>query len=47
MPLNLMRNLVALIEHQIRQYEQAFGPIPEHPNKPDWLREREESERNV
>jgi hypothetical protein len=41
MPLNLMRNLVALIERQIAQYERSFGSIPDHPNKPDWMQEQE------
>lgn len=40
-PLNLMRNLVALIERQIAQYERSFGKIPEHPNKPEWMKEQE------
>ena len=45
MPLNLMRNFAALIEVQIRQYEASFGQeIPEHPNKPPWLREQEKEQ---
>jgi hypothetical protein len=46
LPLNLARNLAALIEHQARQYEKSFGPIPEHPNKPDCMKEQE-AERNA
>jgi len=40
-PLNLMVNLIALLERQAEGYEENFGPLPEHPNKPDWLKEKE------
>jgi hypothetical protein len=37
MPLNLMRNVIALLERQVSAYEQSFGAIPVHPNRPPWL----------
>jgi hypothetical protein len=40
-PLNLMRSLIALLQRQLAAYEQSFGEISEHPNKPDWLKEFE------
>jgi hypothetical protein len=43
LPLNLMRNVVALLERQIQAYEDSFGSISEHPNKPPWLRQQEEA----
>lgn len=30
-PLNLMRNVVALLNRQIEAYETSFGPLPKHP----------------
>jgi hypothetical protein len=38
LPLNIMRSLIAVLERQVENYEQSFGPIPDHPNKPDWLK---------
>lgn len=40
-PLNLMRNLIALLQLTLDNYETNFGAIPEHPNKPVWLKEAE------
>jgi Protein of unknown function (DUF3467) len=44
-PLNLMKNLIAVLQRQVEGYEQSFGAIPEHPNKPDWLKQAEAEER--
>jgi Protein of unknown function (DUF3467) len=41
-PLNLMPSLVALLQRQIEAYEQSFGKLPEHPNKPAWMVEASE-----
>jgi hypothetical protein len=41
LPLNLMRSFIAVLQRQVEAYEQSFGPIPEHPNKPDWLKAAE------
>jgi hypothetical protein len=41
LPLNLLRNLIALLQLQLDAYEANFGPVPEHPNKPAWLQEKE------
>lgn len=41
LPLNLVPNVIALLQRQVEAYEQSFGKIPEHPNKPDWMREEE------
>lgn len=41
LPLNFLRNLIAVLEAQIEAYEMSFGPLPEHPSKPDWLKARE------
>ena len=46
LPLNLMRNVIALLERQLANYERSFGPIPEHPNRPDWMKESEEVAKN-
>jgi len=43
LPLNLMRSTIAVLERVLRGYEESFGQIPEHPNKPPWLREQEEA----
>lgn len=40
-PLNLMRSLIAVLQRQVESYEANFGPIPEHPNKPEWLKAEE------
>jgi hypothetical protein len=42
LPVNLIRSLIAVLQRQVEAYEQSFGPIPEHPNKPDWLKAAEE-----
>jgi hypothetical protein len=42
LPLNLIPNLVALLQRQISAYEENFGPLPEHPNRPPWMRGEEE-----
>jgi hypothetical protein len=41
LPLNLMRSVIAVLERQLDAYEQSFGPISEHPNKPPWMNEAE------
>jgi hypothetical protein len=43
-PLNLMKNLIALLQRQLQAYEESFGEIPPHPNKPDWLKAEMEAE---
>ena len=40
-PLNLMRSVIAVLQRQVAGYEENFGPIPEHPNKPAWMSEEE------
>lgn len=40
-PLNLMRSLIGLLQRQVDAYEESFGPVPEHPNPPTWLAERQ------
>lgn len=37
-PLSLIPNIIALLQRQIAAYEENFGPLPEHPNKPPWMR---------
>lgn len=37
-PLNLMPNLIALLQRQLNGYQESLGPIPDHPNKPDWMK---------
>jgi hypothetical protein len=46
LPLNLMRNVIALLQLQIESYQASFGEIPDHPNKPPWLQEAEALEGN-
>jgi len=41
LPLNLMKNVIALLQRQVKGYEESFGPLPDHPNKPPWLQEEE------
>jgi hypothetical protein len=43
LPLNLMRSVIALLQLQLQNYEANFGPIQEHPNKPDWLEKAEDA----
>lgn len=43
LPLNLMSNVIAVLQRQLSAYEQSFGDIPEHPNKPDWMKEDDQS----
>lgn len=42
-PLNLMKNFIPLLQRQVRGYEESFGPLPDHPNKPSWLQEEEQA----
>jgi hypothetical protein len=42
LPLNLLRNVIALLERQVEAYERSFGPIPAHPNPPAWMSAKEE-----
>lgn len=44
LPVNLVRSVIAVLERQVTAYEESFGAIPEHPNKPDWMiAERQDS----
>jgi len=44
LPLNIVRNVIALLQQQIIAHEENFSVIPEHPNKPPWMRKLEENE---
>jgi hypothetical protein len=44
LPLNLVRNVIAALQRAAEAHEANFGPLPEHPNKPDWLKEKEAKE---
>jgi hypothetical protein len=36
-PLNLVRGIIAVLQNQLAQWEQNFGPLPPHPNPPPTL----------
>ena len=40
-PLNLMRNVIAALQRSVENYEENFGPLPEHPNPPAWMQQLE------
>ena len=42
LPLNLVRGVIAVLQKQIEAYEQSFNTtLPEHPNKPPWMLEKQ------
>jgi len=41
LPLNLVKNVVALLQRQVEAYEQSFALMPDHPNKPVWMSEEQ------
>ena len=41
LPVILVRNLIEVLKRQLEGYERNFGPVPEHPNKPQWMTEVE------
>ena len=44
--LNLKRNVNALLERQLANYERSYGTISEQLNRPDWMKESEEVAKN-